>query len=154
VRATLKKWAARPSRAGCPPTISATAGAVIPMWPVAQHTAAVQREQLRLHFWPGTGQSDYYEDDGATFAYTRGEYRLTRFNWRAGGAGATLKWGRSEGAYRDARADWTFVFHALPGMKAELDGKPARTRREANVLLVTAPADGAAHTLRLIHRAR
>jgi alpha-glucosidase len=130
------------------------AGAMLPMWPVAQHTGAIQRDQLRLHFWPGSGQADYYEDDGATQGYTRGESRLTRFSWKAGGAGATLKWARSQGAYRAARDTWTFVFHALPGMKAELDGKPARSQREANVLLVTAPDDGQAHTLKLIHRGR
>ncbi|MCC7358760.1 MAG: DUF5110 domain-containing protein [Anaerolineales bacterium] len=129
-------------------------GAIVPMWPAAAHTGAIQRGELRLHLWPGTGQLDYYEDDGASLDYTRGASRQTHFSWKAGGAGATLKWGRSQGEYREARDEWTFVFHALPGMKAELDGRPARWRREANVMLVSAPDDGEAHTLRLVQRGR
>ena len=125
-----------------------------PFWKARPLWLHLWRLLLRLHLWPGTGQTDYYEDDGATQAHTRGASRLTRFNWKAGGAGATLKWGASAGDYREAREDWTFVFHALPGMKAELDGKAVRAQREGNTLRVTVPDDGAAHTLRLIHRAR
>jgi len=128
-------------------------GAIVPMWPVAQHTGVVQRRAISLHFWPGRGTTDFYEDDGETLAYTRGEYRLTRLDWRSGGAGATLKWSASTGDYRDDRAEWTFVFHALPGMKAELDGKPFRGRRDRLTFTITVPDDGQGHTLRLRSRA-
>jgi alpha-glucosidase len=127
-------------------------GAIVPMWPVAQHTGALQRDQLRLHLWPGAGECAYYEDDGATRAYLRGDYRLTRFTWRAGAAAATLRWGRPEGRYREARDAWVFVFHVLRGMRAALDGRPVRARREGDGLVVAAPDDGRPHTLRLILR--
>jgi alpha-glucosidase len=125
----------------------------LPLWPAAAHTGAIQREQLRLHLWPGTGAFTYYEDDGLTRAYMRGDYRLTRFTWRAGGAGATLKWAAGEGPYRDGRTEWAFVFHALPGMRAEVDGRPLRGRREGDTFVVPVPDDGQAHTLRLRSRA-
>ncbi len=128
-------------------------GALLPMWPAAPHTGAIQRAALSLHLWPGRGTTDYYEDDGETLAYTRGEYRLTRFDWRSGGAGATLKWSASTGAYQSARAAWTFVFHALPGTKAELDGKPLRTRRDRLTITAIVPDDGQGHTLKLTSRA-
>jgi alpha-glucosidase len=131
----------------------ARAGAIIPMWPAAPHTGAVQRGALRLHLWPGRGTYDYYEDDGASLAYTRGDYRLTNFDWRAGGVGATLKWAASLGAYRDDRTEWTFVFHALPEMKAEVDGKGVRGRREGDTFVVAVPDNGQGHTLRLTRRA-
>jgi hypothetical protein len=123
------------------------------MWPLAQHTGAIQRRALSLHLWPGRGATDYYEDDGETLAYTRGEYRLTRFDWRSGTAGATLKWSPSAGPYRADRTEWTFVFHALPGLRAHLDGKPLRARRDARTLTVTSPDDGQGHTLKLTSRA-
>jgi alpha-glucosidase len=129
------------------------AGGLLPMWPVAQHTGAVRRGGLRLHLWPGRGDLDYYEDDGETPAYQRGEYRLTRFDWRSGGAGATLKWSPSTGTYCDDRTEWTFVFHGLPGLKAELDGKPLRGRREGTTFIIAVPDDAQGHTLRLIRRA-
>ncbi|MCL5998887.1 MAG: hypothetical protein M1546_22940, partial [Chloroflexi bacterium] len=47
-------------------------GALIPMWPLAQHTGAINRAGLRLHVWPGKGQLDFYEDDGRTRAFERG----------------------------------------------------------------------------------
>ncbi len=131
----------------------ARAGALVPMWPAAAHTGAIQRQQLRLHLWPGRGETAYYEDDGVTRAYTRGEHRLTRFNWRAGGAGATLKWSAGEGPYRSGRTHWTFVFHALAGLRAQVDGTPARGRREGDTFVVSVPDDGRAHTLRLSSRA-
>jgi alpha-glucosidase len=129
------------------------AGALLPMWPAATHTGLIQRQHLRLHLWPGAGELDYYEDDGETRAYTRGEHRQTRFAWRAGGAAATLKWTASRGPYRDSRTEWTFVFHALPGRRAELDGRRLRGRREGDTFVLTVPDDGQGHTLKLLSRA-
>src|SRR5579859_1225929 len=122
-------------------------GGIVPMWPLAQHTGAIAREQLELHFWPGRGETEYYEDDGLTQAYTRGQFRLTPFRWRPARGGHVLNWGPSRGEYREARPDWTFVFHNLAGVKAQLDGQPCRARPGHAGLVLEALDDGQKHTL-------
>ena len=127
-------------------------GAILPMWPAAPHTGAIARDRLELHLWPGRGELDFYEDDGLTQAYTRGEYRLTPFRLLPAAGGCTLAWGPSSGAYRDERTRWTFAFHGLPGAQAQLDGKRVRVRRERNAVIVELPDDGGKHALKLISR--
>jgi alpha-glucosidase len=129
-------------------------GAILPMWPAAQHTGAVDRAGLRLHVWPGKGQLDFYEDDGRTRAYERGPegWRSTPFQVSAAGERVTLKWGRRQGAYADERRDWTIVLHGLPTRgqsvrEVTLDGAPVAARRERATLVVRIPDDGQKHTL-------
>ena len=122
-------------------------GAILPMWPVAAHTGAVARDELSIHLWPGRGELDYYDDDGISQAYTRGEYRLTPFRWRPAAGGQTLVWEPSTGAYRDGRARWRFVLHGLGQAKARYDDKPVRARREADTLVVEVPDDGGKHQI-------
>ena len=59
------------------------AGSAIPAWPVMQHTGERPVEMLILHVYPGDGQSLLYEDDGHTWNFQRGNYRLTRFTCTA-----------------------------------------------------------------------
>jgi alpha-glucosidase len=120
-------------------------GALLPMWPAAAHTGAVQREALRVHVWPGTGALDFYEDDGETRAYTRGEWQVTRFQVKASRAGLTLAWGKPQGGYPSPRTEWRFVFHGLKRGKATVDGKALRVRREAEGLAIVVPDDGRGH---------
>jgi alpha-glucosidase len=125
-------------------------GAIIPMWPVAPHTGAIERSALRLHVWPGKGQLDFYEDDGRTRAYERGPEgsRTTPFQVNMTGAGAlTLKWGRTRGAYTDARTDWTFVFHGVTERNAILDGQPVEHTYSGGKLVVSVADDKKKHTL-------
>jgi alpha-glucosidase len=53
------------------------AGSVVPAWPVMQHTGEHPVERLILHVYPGNGQSVLYEDDGETWAFQQGDWRLT-----------------------------------------------------------------------------
>jgi alpha-glucosidase len=55
------------------------AGSVIPTWPVMQHTGERPVDRLTLHVYPGDGESLLYEDDGHTWAYQEGNYRVTRY---------------------------------------------------------------------------
>ncbi len=127
-------------------------GAILPMWPVAAHTGAIAREALELHLWPGRGELEYYEDDGLTQAYTRGEFRLTSFRWRGNRRGHTLSWGASTGAYQEPRTHWTFVVHGLAGVQAQLDGTPVRVRRNKATIVVQVPDDREGHTLTLTEK--
>jgi alpha-glucosidase len=58
-------------------------GSVVPLGPVLQHTGERAVDTLLLRVYPGDGQhavaSLLYEDDGHTWAFRKGDYRLTRF---------------------------------------------------------------------------
>ena len=125
-------------------------GAILPMWPLAQHTGAIDRASLTLHIWPGKGQLDYYEDDGETGAYTRGERRITSFRVQANSDGITLRWGPGKGRYTTGRSHWAFAFHALPQGKAFLDGQPIKAQWEDRLLTVRVEEDGERHEVRVI----
>jgi alpha-glucosidase len=126
-------------------------GALIPMWPLAQHTGTINRAGLSLHVWPGKGQLDFYEDDGRTRAYERGPvgWRVTPFQVDAADERVTLAWGVPEGQYADERTHWTFVFHGLPERDATLDGQLVAHRRERGTLVVRVKDDRQRHTLAL-----
>ena len=55
------------------------AGSVIPAWPVMQSTAELPVDRLIVHVYPGQGTSLLYEDDGHTWAFKQGAYRVTQF---------------------------------------------------------------------------
>lgn len=122
-------------------------GAILPMWPVAQHTGAVDRAALRLHVWPGTGSFELYEDDGLTQAYTRGACRITRFTTEEDAEGMHISWTPLASGYADERTEWTFVLHGLAGGQVTLDGRPVAAEREDNLLIVRVPDDRNAHRL-------
>ena len=125
-------------------------GAILPMWPLAQHTDAIARDKLELHVWPGRGELNYYEDDGLTQAFARGDYRLTPFQWRPKTGGYSLVWGASTGSYHDARTRWSFVFHHLSPAQVQLDGQPVRSRVAKGTVTVQMADDGEGHTLTLM----
>jgi alpha-glucosidase (family GH31 glycosyl hydrolase) len=59
------------------------AGAVIPMGPVRQYVDEPSDEPLTLVVYPGKdGISSWYEDDGRTFNYRRGDSMRTALSWR------------------------------------------------------------------------
>jgi alpha-glucosidase (family GH31 glycosyl hydrolase) len=58
------------------------AGAVIPMGPVRQYTSEPSDQALTLVVYPGaSGESAYYEDDGTSFNYRRGESMRLLMHW-------------------------------------------------------------------------
>ncbi len=116
------------------------AGAIIPMWPPAQHTGAIDRDDVTLHIWPGEGALDFYEDDGATRG---GAYCLTRFKVTADSDGVAVHWGKPKGTRRPGRSSLRFTFHGLNVTAARLDGKPVAVRRNT----VQIKDDGQKHEL-------
>lgn len=58
------------------------AGAIIPVDPVRQYTAAPVTEPTQIRIYPGAdGDFTLYDDDGATQAYVTGAATYTRFLW-------------------------------------------------------------------------
>ncbi|MBI3240739.1 MAG: DUF5110 domain-containing protein [Chloroflexi bacterium] len=116
------------------------AGAIIPTWPPAQHTDAIDRDDVTLHIWPGEGALDFYEDDGATRG---GDYRLTRFKVTAGSDGVAVHWGKPRGRWQHNRAALRFTFHGPTLSTARLDGQPVAVRRNT----IRLKDDGQKHNL-------
>ncbi len=59
------------------------AGAIVPLGPVKQYTDAPSDEPTILVVYPGAdGESTWYEDDGKTFNYRRGEWMRVLMIWR------------------------------------------------------------------------
>jgi len=58
------------------------AGAVLPMGPLRQYVDEPSDEPLTLRIYPGAdGRASYYEDDGVSFDFARGEFLQLHFNW-------------------------------------------------------------------------
>ncbi|PXA87122.1 glycoside hydrolase [Nostoc sp. 3335mG] len=58
------------------------AGAILPLDPVRQHLDEQVGEPTELRIYPGAdGRFALYEDDGDSFDYRRGRYRLTQLRW-------------------------------------------------------------------------
>jgi alpha-glucosidase/alpha-D-xyloside xylohydrolase len=68
------------------------AGAVLPMGPVRQYTSEPSEEPLTLVVYPGAdGVSSWYEDDGKSFDYRRGEWMRVETMWRDAARQLTLR---------------------------------------------------------------
>jgi alpha-glucosidase (family GH31 glycosyl hydrolase) len=68
------------------------AGAIIPTVPVRQSTSKPNELPLTLLVYPGAdGESAWYEDDGTTFNYRRGEAMHVTLEWRDAASRLTLR---------------------------------------------------------------
>ncbi|HSU96214.1 MAG TPA: TIM-barrel domain-containing protein, partial [Gemmatimonadaceae bacterium] len=70
----------------------ARAGSVIPMGPVRQYVSEPSDEPVTLIVYPGAdGESSWYEDDGNTFDYRRGDFMRVTMTWRDAARRLTLR---------------------------------------------------------------
>ena len=101
------------------------AGTVLPRGPVLQHTGQWPPPALRLHIYPGDGQSWLYEDDGLSQDYHRGELRLTRFVVEMAGAGGLAVRREVEGPFDPGYGRFEICVHGLDGppRAVRLDGR-------------------------------
>jgi alpha-glucosidase len=122
------------------------AGAILPQWPLAQHTDAIPREKVTFHLWPGDGALDYYEDDGLTRAYEQDAVRLTPLKTQLKNGRLTVTLKPAQGAFETQRQQWIVTVRA-PAVAATLDGEtlPLKARNKAPSFAI--PDDGHRHTL-------
>jgi alpha-glucosidase len=74
--------------------------------PVVQHTGEMRGQPLRVLIAPAAeSESSFYEDDGASLNYRRGEFMTRRFRQFRNGQSTSLEVAAPEGAYRPARRD-------------------------------------------------
>lgn len=67
------------------------AGAIVPMGPVRQYAMEPSEEPLTLRVYPGAdGRCSWYEDDGISFAYRKGQLTRIECTWQDGARRLTL----------------------------------------------------------------
>jgi alpha-glucosidase len=85
-------------------------GAILPMADLRQHTSGPPEGRINLHLWPGgTGELDWYEDDGTTPRYADGAFHLRTLRW----TGTTLSVGSVQGEFASRVRDWRLVVHGF-----------------------------------------
>ncbi len=97
------------------------AGSIVPVGPEIQHTAEKPGAPITLLVFTGAdGSFDYYEDDGLTYGYERGEF--ARIPLRYDAERNSLVIGARSGSYKGMPAERTFrVRWIRPGAKAPAD---------------------------------
>jgi alpha-glucosidase len=104
------------------------AGAVVPFGPVKQYVDEPSDAPLTLLAYPGAdGSSTWYEDDGQSFAYRKGEWMRVTMTWRQ--AARELSLALASGARMRPPAPRAILVRiaGAPGTKTvTFDGRPIR----------------------------
>jgi alpha-glucosidase len=108
------------------------AGSIVPAWPLMQHTGEQQVDTLTLHVYPGNAESTLYEDDGHTWAFQAGDYRLTHLrtetHWAQGSTWPlwTHIERTTEGLFTPSYQSIRVVLHTLAAVPQQIlvDGEP------------------------------
>ena len=78
------------------------AGAILPLGPIKQYVGQNSHDPIELRIHPAAdGQFQLYEDDGETFDYRRGRYRLIGLRWEDGQRRLTVMPSTGESAPAD-----------------------------------------------------
>lgn len=105
------------------------AGSILPSGPEIQHTGEGQHAPLTLTIYTGAdGEFSFYEDQGLSYAYERGEFSRIPMAWddRRG----VLSIGERDGSYEGMPEGRTIHVRFVSGRSAsagDFDARPART---------------------------
>jgi alpha-glucosidase len=121
--------------------IFAKAGAIIPMRDVQQFTSERQLKELTLQIFPGDGTGWFYNDDGQTHDYRRGEFVLEEYIVRSEGDVRSFRLVERLGADRFAPRSYLLRFRGISRnpMAVAAGSTPLPLRRSAR-RLAQAPA--------------
>jgi alpha-glucosidase len=103
------------------------AGSVVPVQSLVQSTAQKPSGTLALHVYKGDAgsASTYYEDDGESFAYQKGEYYKRAIAYDA--AARSIEIGAVEGSFKSKFDKLEIVLHGFGDAPAlAVNGKPLR----------------------------
>lgn len=86
------------------------AGTILPLAEPQQYVGEASMDIINLHFWPGgTGELNWYEDDGATQAYESGACLRRRISSATRGKTLRVTFGAEEGTFTSRVAVWRIV---------------------------------------------
>ncbi|MES3025257.1 MAG: glycoside hydrolase family 31 protein [Pseudomonadota bacterium] len=100
-------------------------GSIVPEQSLVQSTAERPAPTLLVHIYKGARDNGavYYEDDGASFAYEKGQYFRRTIEYQA--AARSISFGKVEGSYASKFRKLELVLHGFGDAPAlRLDGKP------------------------------
>lgn len=141
------------------------AGSIIPMQPEMNYVGEKAADPITFEIYPdGRGQAatTLYEDDGASPAYERGEFRRTSVRMSKAGNGFQIDLAAPEGNYNSGRRSLVFVIKSASAAGATADGKrlvvvgPGDKRdgwyKVAGGIAVRISDDGKAHRIQVRQR--
>lgn len=103
-----------------------SAGSILPLGPVKQHTAERSDQPLSLSVYPGADASFLlYEDDGTSFDYRKGEWMGIQMEWNDGLRTLTLNLARGS-CMRPPLSRNLEVTLASQTRSVVFDGRPLR----------------------------
>jgi alpha-glucosidase len=102
------------------------AGAFLFRQPIVQHTGQMAGQPLLVQVYPrAASEASFYEDDGETMAYRRGESARRRFTQRREAGRVTIESAAVEGPYRPAARDLVLTLVGETGAsRVTVDGQP------------------------------
>ncbi len=96
----------------CP--IIVRGGAILPMREVVQYSDEKSIDPLILSVYPsGISKVQYYEDDGLSFDYTKGEFRLVNYTYSKTEKGITFEISEKEGTYKPGARSYEIRFNGV-----------------------------------------
>ena len=144
-------------------------GAIIPMQQVVEYTGQAPINPLSFEIYPdGDSSREYYEDDGETFDYQKGEYLLERLKVATNDDGITVDVSSREGSYQPPARSLVLDVHAQRDHPArvEVNGEPLAAAgknqtaegtsrgwgfdKDKNQVWVNVPDEGKALTVRIL----
>lgn len=111
------------------------AGAIVPMQPLKAHTGEVTHTSI-LHIYTGDSSTfNFYEDDGLTFDYQKGEYALRKLSYDNR---KRMLWiSKVEGNYTSSVKRFKLIFHGLEDTYSiNVNGEDLSLKRDINISFV------------------
>jgi alpha-glucosidase len=124
------------------------AGSILPLVPARQHLDGPADEVITLHVWPGPkGELTWYEDDGRTPAYERGESLTRTITQSTRGRTVRLEFSAEVGDFPGTVRTWQVVVWGVrrAGV-ARVNGQPipGKLAEDAGMLVTEVPNSPAA----------
>lgn len=115
-------------------------GAIIPMGPVQQQVNAIVSDVVNLHLWPeGHGELHWYEDDGRSQRYLRGEWHERMIRWSDNNGTGVLRFENARGNYASRVKTWRLILRERhEPLKLRVNGKKAACRFVPEAVMVVA----------------
>lgn len=126
-------------------------GAILPIIEAAAHSGAQDLTAITLNVWPGLNDGfDWYEDDGETQAFERGDWHRRRLRLSRKGSRLTLELGAATGSRPSAVKVWRVVLHGIRGKaRVMVDGQLADVLRVPEDQLIVLEIDNRSNEIRV-----
>jgi alpha-glucosidase len=111
-------------------------GAIIPMAPVMDHVGQHPLTELEVELFPAASgsQFDYYDDDGTSYGYERGQFFLQPLRMQGDGDTVRFVTEAPQGSFKPALASYLLKFHGRPAQAVVSNGRSLEAFASADAL--------------------